>query len=106
MNRQCNICGKENSTFRWESVCCSCRQKKWDDDIKDEIISGERDGTDCEDKIYCPHCGEVYDICPADDSDLFYECDTERECIYCGKEFSINVSVSYSYSASRKDKDA
>ena len=100
--KQCPICNKREC-FRWESACDICKTIQNGDKIKREILDGERDSTDCEDSIYCPYCGEIYEPCYADDSDLWVEGESERECGVCDKKFNIYVNVSHSYDTSRME---
>ena len=103
MWHNCKICGKEDSALSWESSCYLCSIKKKDEDIKSEILKGERDCTECENKIYCPYCGEEYEQIVEVDADLDYEGEYERECGFCDKEFTIYVNVLYSYDTNRKE---
>ena len=105
MTVNCKKCGKETFVFSWEEhICRSCRDAAWDKSIKEEIQSGEKNDTTCEDKVYCPWCGEVYDT--TDEPEIAYgEGDHEVECVECGKPFKISTNVSISYDTERINKE-
>lgn len=104
MKTVCEVCGREFEKLSWESSkCYSCRIKSHQSEISEKIKSGEVDSTDCEDEIYCPHCGEIYEI---DDSyDLYDEGKHEIECPECGKKFTVDTNVSYSFDTKRSEAD-
>ena len=104
MKVNCRICGRETHALSWEDpLCYSCKEKMWDERIKEEIQSGEATETSCEDKIYCPWCGEVYDT--TDEPEIAYgDGDHEVECVECRKPFKISTNVSISYDTERIER--
>ena len=94
MKVHCSICGRETYKLPWEeNICYNCRKKQWDEKIKEDIQSGEATETSCEDKVYCPWCGEVYDT--TDDPEVAYEDGIhEVDCPWCEKPFQVSTSVS------------
>lgn len=105
MKKICRCCGKERDMLSWESRCYSCRKEENLRDVKERILSGELGGTECEDEIICPYCGEVneYDIDYY--NDIYTEGDKIMRCDYCEKEFNLCVNVFYSYDTSRLEEN-
>lgn len=105
MKVNCKKCGKETFVLSWEEhLCRSCRDAMWDEKIKADIQSGEVTETSCEDKIYCPWCGEVYE--GDDDYELMYQDgDHEVTCYHCEKSFKVTTNVSVSYDTERIEED-
>jgi transposase-like protein len=104
MKKLCEKCGKEFTPFLYDTMCYSCKKKKHQEDIADEIKNGETDETDCEDEIYCPYCGELYE--PDCEYELYEEGEHDLTCGECDKEFIVTVNISYSYDTKRKKKEA
>lgn len=104
MKVKCRICGCETHALSWEDpLCYSCKEKMWDERIKEEIQSGETTETSCEDKIYCPWCGEIYE--DYDNTELMYQDgDHEVTCDDCGKSFKVTTNVSISYDTERIER--
>ena len=104
MTVKCRICGRETHALPWEDpLCYSCQEKQWDEKIKEEIQSGEATETSCEDKIYCPWCGEIYE--DDDDYELMYQDgDHEVICYDCGKSFKVTTNVSVHYDTERIER--
>lgn len=94
MAKKCEKCGQKRHMFPWETECYSCG-------IKQQIKDGEITEISCEDEIYCPHCGEDYEI-DVDNCELYVEGEYELVCYECRKPFSVEVRVSYSYSTYKK----
>ena len=97
----CKTCGKE----MWDGFydeCYSCRNRGCQSKIREGIVSGEENSTSFEDDIFCPWCGEIYNM---DDEPILYE-EGEHNlfCSRCEKPFTVDVSVSYSYSTTRIDE--
>lgn len=104
MKRVCNTCGKEKDMFSWESVCFSCREKVYNEDMANSLRSGAAKSTDCESEIFCPYCGAIKD--PMDNDDLYIGGGHEVPCGECGKYFNVTVDVTYTYSTERlEDED-
>lgn len=104
MKVNCKVCGRETWVLPWEEhLCYSCVEKQWDEKIKKDIQSGEATETSCEDKIYCPWCGEVYE--DDDDYELMYQ-DGEHEvtCYSCEKPFKVTTNVSVHYDTERIER--
>ena len=54
--------------------------------------------TEYEDRITCPHCGDVdYDMTDYPQALKNDGDEVERECGNCGKEFTVALSVSYTF---------
>lgn len=84
----------------WENECYSCRKETHRREIIEQIKSGEIIETDCEDDIFCPHCGYVYEI----DDEYYLREDGEHrmQCPDCEKDFIVTTSVSYCFGTSRE----
>ena len=101
MEKICKTCGKIANLSPWEEDCYSCRCAKHVKKIQQEIIDGTlRNGTCCEDEIYCPWCGAINDD-PAM-QEAYEEGEHVIECCECEKEFTLDTSISYSYSTYRE----
>lgn len=99
MKKTCKACGKIGSMFSWEDECYSCKRKSYRNELKRRIASGEVDSTDCESEIFCPYCGQIYEI---DDAyELYEEGDHEVYCGNCDKNFRVTTNVSYHYDTER-----
>lgn len=98
----CKECGKMIMVCSFEEeLCFSCKKKKYRNDAKRNVENGEVTEFDCEDEIYCPYCGEVYEI--EDEYELYIEGEHEVECPFCERAFTVNVNVSYSYDTRRAE---
>lgn len=103
MKAICEVCGREFDKLPWESdKCYSCKTKEYQSELSEQIKSGESDSTVCEDEIYCPYCGEIYEI--SDDYDLYDEGEHEIECSECERKFTVNTNVSYSFDTKKEDR--
>ncbi len=96
MLKTCKICGKQREMMSWENTCFQCNEEKHYKELKEEILSGETASTSCEDKIVCPHCGEIQEY-DADDYEVYEDGDHVMQCHDCEKYFRLTVSVSYYY---------
>lgn len=96
MNGTCKTCGKA-TTLSWQDKCYSCQQREYRVKVKEEIE--ETGETDCENEIYCPWCGEIYE--PDCESELYEDGEHELTCGECDKRFTVTVNVSYSYDTKR-----
>ena len=99
---RCKTCGKE----MWDGFyneCYSCRDKSYQNKVKEDIISGEEDFTSFENDVFCPWCGEVYNT--DDEYDLYEDGEHELFCSKCEKQFIAEVSISYNYSTKRIDEE-
>lgn len=103
MKCNCERCGEQINVCSWEQkLCYSCVKKKHAEEIKDSILHGGEVGTDCEDEIYCPYCGEEVGLEPCDDGDVLYtEGDHEVECPHCERLFVVNTTVHCFYDTRR-----
>jgi hypothetical protein len=100
--KKCKTCGKEKQyLMSWETECYSCRGKRREREIKQQVENGEITGVDYEDAIYCPYCGLKHEA-DCEDDRFYVEGEHEFICDECEKEFLVDTSVSYSYSTSRK----
>lgn len=106
--RICPICNKNEIWFSWENKCTDCQKKEYDNQIKENIVSGDEIRTYCESDIYCPWCGEKYEPDYCDDADVLYdEGEHELECPECEKRFRVITNISYSYDTDREvEEDA
>lgn len=99
--KNCERCGKPFKSYFYETMCPRCSTEKYDEDLRERLVSGEETETDCESDVYCPWCGEKIETdC---ESREFYEEDTfAYTCPFCDKEFALSTSVSYHYSTKRE----
>lgn len=101
MKTICEKCGKETYVvFGWErSICHKCREEEHAEELREQILSGEIDCTDCEDNIYCPWCGERYEI--DNEYSLYVDGSHDVTCYNCSKKFEVTTNVSYSFDTER-----
>lgn len=99
----CEICGKEHSPLSWQkNKCYSCRVKENQQDVQRQIVEGEITEVDCENEIYCPWCGCIYEI--DDEYDLYDDGEHDGiECPECERKFTVTTNVSYSFDTKRGD---
>lgn len=104
MKANCKICGRETYVLPWEeTLCYYCKERQYDEKIKEDIQNGEATETSCEDKVYCPWCGEEYET--TDEPETAYvDGDHEVECGECGKPFKISTHVSVCYDTERIER--
>lgn len=104
MRVNCKICGRETDILPWQNhLCYTCREREWDEKTKEEMQSGETTETSCEDKIYCPWCGEIYE--PYDEYELEYVDGVyEVTCNHCEKPFKVTTNVSVTYDTERIER--
>lgn len=101
MLKKCEGCGQEKYILSWDKICYSCQKEKHKEDIAQQIKEGEITEIECESDIYCPHCGEEYEI--DDEYHLYSEGEYELVCQGCEKPFVVEIWVSYSYSTRRDE---
>lgn len=99
----CERCGRETYVgFNSKrGICYKCREKEYAEELKEQILSGETDCTDCEDNIYCPWCGDRYEI--DEEYELYTDGGHDLTCYHCGKKFEVTTNVSYSFDTERVD---
>jgi len=90
MIKICKTCGKERNMMSWETECYSCRKERNRKEIQQQIESGEITEVDCEDEIYCPHCGFVHEA-DCDDDRLYIEGECEFICHGCGRNLGCRL---------------
>lgn len=71
------------------------------DEETEEISSGDIKETCCESDIFCPWCGEIYEI--EDEFDLYDDGEHECQCPSCNKKFTVDTNVSYTFSTTRQE---
>ena len=101
MIKICKTCGKERNMMSWETECYPCEKERHAREIRRQIEDGEIAEVDCEDKIYCPYCGQVHEEDCEDDT-FYVGGEHEFICCECEKEFLVDTHVSYSYSTRRE----
>ena len=96
---KCPTCGRIKYIATREAECFDCREKRYENELKQSIRDGKTTSTVFETQIYCPYCGEIYEA----DGDVAHEEGTHVvECMRCGKEFTVETSVRYFYDTTRK----
>ncbi len=101
MSKICKDCGKVFNGLSFEDECYTCRKDRYYKTIKQQLLDGEEDSTDCENEVICPWCGEIYEI--DDEYHLYEDGEHNLVCPNCEKRFLVNTSVSFSFSTERKE---
>ena len=100
MKKNCLVCGKESYLMSWETECFSCKNKKYNNKISQQIKDGEIDSVDCEDEIFCPYCGEINEV--NDNYEIYEDGEHDFTCCDCEKEFTVTTNISYSFDTKRR----
>lgn len=103
MTRDCKTCGRPIKDWQRGDLCYSCKIQEYNKITSENLRSSEMTSTTCEDEIFCPWCGEIYNI--DDEYELYGEGEHDLTCHHCDKEFSVETNVTYSFSTERKEAD-
>lgn len=99
-----NTCIKCHKTSQWflSEFCFSCMKDEDERKLTEGILSGEVEGTDCEDDIVCPWCGTRYEPFDIDEDCSFMdESEYEKKCYMCDHSFVYQATVSITFETRR-----
>ena len=101
MVKRCIKCGMHEVI--WGDLCWKCEQQAHREKLAFKLQNDEQDSTWGEEEIFCPWCGNIYEI--DDECELYEEGDHELECPECGNQFVCSTEIRFVFETIRQEED-